>query len=409
MNSSLLQNNYIVIPDFINKNKAIDLSNEFKKYVEDNRINGDQQAVNSSAKYDYISFLELLCEKTPEVSSIIGETVLPTYSYARVYKSNSVLEPHVDRKACEISITLNLNADKPWPIWILTPNKEKRSVTLNPGDAMLYLGCAAPHWREQFDGEWCSQVFLHYVRSRGPYGNVYFDKKEYTENSQAEKKVDIQSFSSEQIVEDKKEEMTSPTLIVKPDKPSFKSRMTLDEYIKVFYNIIPDETCDIILNEYKNSEDWIASRTGDGNVNKHIRNCDIIGISQHEIIRKNPEVRQKIDHLVFESAGKAALEYRNIFNDCDVQQDSGYDLLRYGEGGYYSIHTDSYKDNPRAISCSFNLNDDYDGGEFAFFDREVIIKSPKGSVIVFPSNFMYPHEIMQVTKGTRYSIVTWFV
>jgi len=87
MNSSLSQNNYIVIPDFINKNRAIDLSNEFKKYVEDYRINGDTQAVKSSAKYDYISFLELLCEKTPEVSSIIEETVLPTYSYARVYRN----------------------------------------------------------------------------------------------------------------------------------------------------------------------------------------------------------------------------------------------------------------------------------------------------------------------------------
>lgn len=409
MNSSLSQNNYIVIPDFINKNRAIDLSNEFKKYVEDHRINGDSQVVKSSAKYDYISFLELLCEKTPEVSSIVGETVLPTYSYARVYRNGSTLEPHVDRKACEISITVNLDADKIWSIWILTPTKEKRCVQLNPGDAMLYLGCAAPHWREEFDGQWCSQVFLHYVRSRGPYNNVYFDKKEYAENTQVDKKVDIQDFSSKDNENDEVLPTPTPTLIVKPDKPTFKSRMTLDEYVKVFYNILPEETCDIILDEYKNSTDWIASRTGDGNINKHIRNCDIIGISQQEIIRRNPEIRQKIDQLVFESAGKAALEYRNIFSDCDVQQDSGYDLLKYEEGGYYSIHTDSYKDNPRAISCSFNLNDDYEGGEFAFFDREMIIKSPKGSVIVFPSNFMYPHEIMQVTKGTRYSIVTWFV
>ena len=228
-----------------------------------------------------VELSRILCEKTNEVSRLMGEKVLPTYSYARVYKNGAILEPHVDRKACEISITVNLDADKIWPIWILTPTKEKRCVQLNPGDAMLYLGCAAPHWREEFTGQWCSQVFLHYVRSRGPYNNVYFDKKEYAENTQVDKKVDIKDFSLEN--NDRKEEVIStPTLIVEPDKPVFKSRMTIDEYVKVFYNIIPEETCDIILNEYKNSTDWIPSRTGDGNINKHIRNCDIIGISQQE-------------------------------------------------------------------------------------------------------------------------------
>ena len=37
------------------------------------------------------------------------------------------------------------------------------------------------------------------------------------------------------------------------------------------------------------------------------------------------------------------------------------------------------------------------------------IKLKKGDAIMFPSNFMYPHEIMPVTQGTRYSIITWFI
>jgi predicted 2-oxoglutarate/Fe(II)-dependent dioxygenase YbiX len=65
--------------------------------------------------------------------------------------------------------------------------------------------------------------------------------------------------------------------------------------------------------------------------------------------------------------------------------------------------------HPRSVSCSFALNDDYEGGEFAFFDRELKYKLKKGSILLFPSSFMYPHEIMPVTKGTRYSIVTWFI
>jgi predicted 2-oxoglutarate/Fe(II)-dependent dioxygenase YbiX len=55
------------------------------------------------------------------------------------------------------------------------------------------------------------------------------------------------------------------------------------------------------------------------------------------------------------------------------------------------------------------LNDEYEGGEFAFFDREIIIRGGKGSIVMFPSNFMFPHEVMPVTSGTRYSIITWYV
>ena len=30
-----------------------------------------------------------------------------------------------------------------------------------------------------------------------------------------------------------------------------------------------------------------------------------------------------------------------------------------------------------------------------------------GSAVCFPSNFTFPHEILPVTKGTRYALVTW--
>jgi predicted 2-oxoglutarate/Fe(II)-dependent dioxygenase YbiX len=404
MISSLIENNYVVVPGFIATERAIKLSAEFKSYCEKECLMGDEQVTHSSAKYDYISFLELLCEKSPKVSSIIGETVLPTYSYARVYRRGNVLPPHVDRKACEISITVNLDCDTPWDIWIETPTGERRNVTLKSGDAMIYLGCAAIHWRDQFPGDFCSQVFLHYVRSRGPYSSVYFDKKEYHSASDILNKnetlVEMEITEREPIIEIEK----------KPDVHiTYKSKNPLDEYIKVFYSVLSDETCDLILNEYSNSEDWIPSKTGMNEVNKNIRNCDNIGISQANTINKNPEIRQKIDNLIFEGSGKALKKYIETFPTCDVTTDSGYDLLRYLEGGYYSEHTDSFKEIPRSVSCSFNLNDDYEGGEFSFFGGEVIIRAPKGSAIVFPSNFMYPHEIKKVTKGERYSIVTWFI
>jgi predicted 2-oxoglutarate/Fe(II)-dependent dioxygenase YbiX len=51
------------------------------------------------------------------------------------------------------------------------------------------------------------------------------------------------------------------------------------------------------------------------------------------------------------------------------------------------------------------LNDDYEGGEFYLIDKKTDLS--KGDIIVFPSNFMYPHKVEPVTKGTRYSYISW--
>ena len=31
-----------------------------------------------------------------------------------------------------------------------------------------------------------------------------------------------------------------------------------------------------------------------------------------------------------------------------------------------------------------------------------------GDLVMFPSNFMYPHSVQPILSGTRYSIVCWF-
>jgi len=184
----------------------------------------------------------------------------------------------------------------------------------------------------------------------------------------------------------------------------------LRDYIVVFENIVSDELCDKILDEYSNDEEWEKTVVGpNGTVNDKIRTAETIIISYPHVLEKNYNTRKEIDKHIFNSAGLVIKEYNKKFSLCTIEEDSGYELLRYKENQFYIQHTDSFKGRPRAVSCSFALNDDYEGGEWGFFDREMVIKAPKGSAVLFPSNFMYPHEIMPVIKGTRYSIVTWFI
>jgi predicted 2-oxoglutarate/Fe(II)-dependent dioxygenase YbiX len=51
------------------------------------------------------------------------------------------------------------------------------------------------------------------------------------------------------------------------------------------------------------------------------------------------------------------------------------------------------------------LNDDYEGGEFILIDEKINLS--KGDMLVFPSNFMFPHKVEPVTKGTRYTFISW--
>ena len=179
MRQELEQNNFLFVPNFISQERAQVLNQEFFILERDNGCVKDDQAPYSSAVYNFKPFLELLCEKTNEVANLIEEQVLPTYTYARIYKHNETLARHRDRPACEISLTVHLDGDTDWNIGIQKPNGEEINLSLNVGDAMLYLGCTAEHWRNTpFTGQYYSQIFLHYVRSNGPNAWAYFDRKQ---------------------------------------------------------------------------------------------------------------------------------------------------------------------------------------------------------------------------------------
>jgi hypothetical protein len=179
MKKELLENNYVVIDKFISEKKAKELYKNFKllHFLFPNDFANDDQCPLSYGICDAWIFLELLIEKCSFMSKFMEEPMFPTYTYARIYSKNEILKKHTDRPACEVSVTLNLGGDKDWPIWFTKPNGETVSVTLKPGQGVIYLGCISEHWREPFEGSECGQVFLHYVRARGSNRWAYFDKR----------------------------------------------------------------------------------------------------------------------------------------------------------------------------------------------------------------------------------------
>ena len=154
----------------------------------------DDQVPNTYSHYSDIAMETLLLAVQPIMEKQTGLKLIPTYSYARIYKKGDVLHRHKDRFSCEISTTLNLGGDK-WPIFIeedpnkggvvegkgyVTDNTKGIKVDLKPGDMLVYRGNLLEHWREEFKGQDCGQVFLHYnnAATKGAKDNI-FDKRKH--------------------------------------------------------------------------------------------------------------------------------------------------------------------------------------------------------------------------------------
>ena len=176
MNTDLVNNNFVVLKNFISANEAKELADQFEQEAVLKNFVGDSQSPKSHARYNYRHFIYLLCAKTEEVSKIYAGKLLPTYSYARIYLEGGTLEPHLDRESCEVSITLCIHKDINWPIHIKKPDGAIASIELEPGDAAMYRGCIAEHWRDIYTGSKHTQVFLHYVDLEGKNIKHYFDK-----------------------------------------------------------------------------------------------------------------------------------------------------------------------------------------------------------------------------------------
>jgi len=201
-------NKYQVIKNAISYDLANFIFNYFLlkrdavKYMYENNItydNGmlgtwtDQQIPNTYSHYADHVMETLLMKTLPVMQKETGLELVPTYSYARAYKKGDILKRHKDRPSCEISTTIHLGGDQ-WSIFIdptgsnnvideykniHKPNAPQGvKVDLDIGDMLVYSGCELEHWREQFQGDVCVQVFLHYNHVNGQFAEKNkFDKR----------------------------------------------------------------------------------------------------------------------------------------------------------------------------------------------------------------------------------------
>ena len=153
----------------------------------------DAQIPNTYSHYADPVMETLLIKMLPVMKKHTELDLVPTYSYARLYKNGDELKRHKDIPICEISTTLNLGGD-PWPIFIDGTGADNvideyknihkpeapagTEVLLDVGDMLVYSACDLEHCRKPFQGQVCGQVFLHYNHINGPFAQTNkFDKR----------------------------------------------------------------------------------------------------------------------------------------------------------------------------------------------------------------------------------------
>jgi len=187
--------------------------------------------------------------------------------------------------------------------------------------------------------------------------------------------------------------------------------MEIKNFVKIYDEVLPWNVVSNII-RFANVSKFEETRVGGGeqdrvdfsirktytlslsNLNNSISNVHLFNLLYH-FFNKNLK-QYKFD------AGILDYDYQNIF---DIE------ILKYENTGFYTWHVDHFATIPRTMSCILLLNNDYEGGNLCFRNPdgsgewEVEVKPNR--MVIWPSNFLYPHTVKPVTKGKRYSVVAW--
>ena len=174
------------------------------------------------------------------------------------------------------------------------------------------------------------------------------------------------------------------------------------------HNVVPKETCNKII-ELSKGYDWTAHQWSNWKGRE-----DPITFPDHnkELVVSHPQ-NYEVQEMLKVHVAPALKKYYENFPGARCNKYSVPRLNRYDENRIMKQHVDritSIFDGKEkgvpVISILGALNDDYEGGEFVFNDTAPV-RMKAGDVLIFPSTFIYRHEVKPVTRGTRYSWISW--
>ena len=180
----------------------------------------------------------------------------------------------------------------------------------------------------------------------------------------------------------------------------------IESYVKVYNNFFTPKECKKILKQLNNIN--FKQHT------YHDNSTDTYNSHENDLKVSIEEIPMRVEMM-----NRLWGQIHTYVNELEFPwytSWSGYSVIRFNKydvNTYMKIHADhihSLFDGVRrgipVLSIVGLLNDDYEGGEFIMWgDTKIELKT--GDLIIFPSNFLYPHLVSPITKGVRNSFVSW--
>jgi hypothetical protein len=167
-------------------------------------------------------------------------------------------------------------------------------------------------------------------------------------------------------------------------------------------NFLTKEECSFLINEFE-------VRSQESSL-EHCAHA-VTGLDTYSSFDKI-ELIENTDawNIVHRATRTMAEDYANYLNEFNafhvvykdmIKYNHMYRLLKYNTGAKIHPHTDraAFENG----SCSFNLNDDYEGGLFSFWRGRHKIQLGQGDAVIWPADCFWIHEVEEITKGVRYS------
>ena len=169
-------------------------------------------------------------------------------------------------------------------------------------------------------------------------------------------------------------------------------------------------TLENYLNENKGTAKWEEAQVGYQQRMPDYRDCYdfkfktgphlVDSLNQQEVA-----IREMYELTKFKQL-QAVKHYCGAYNIGEMRYWEATNFVKYGPKQHFAEHAD----HGYSYNCTVSLvgypNDNYEGGELEFRLWNLKIKPRTGDLVIFPSNFMYPHLSLPVIEGTKYSLVT---
>lgn len=162
------------------------------------------------------------------------------------------------------------------------------------------------------------------------------------------------------------------------------------ENIQYIEDVLSKEEHEILLEYAKNTDSWEKQPWLVWTVESHLLPNDV-----REILKK-----------IFEMVYKKSTDLYGV--DIDPPSTTSLYVVRFDPGFFLPIHTDTLSAELNHIASVYYINDDYQGGEIHFPDHSLTIKPKANSLIFFPGNENYEHQVFTVVGNHRYSSAMWF-